>query len=232
MQLIFHRRLLPAALSFLLMAATAAGIRDAAAANASVTISNFSFTPAGVTVAVGESVTWNHAQQGVPHTVSSDSPGVFESGTMSNGNTFVKTFTAAGTFTYHCNIHSTMTGSVVVTGAAAATNTPPAPTATPPPTATTVPASATATATTAAATTEIASATVSPGTASPTRAASPGATSSAAISPTPAPPQAPDTGDDDDGGGSGVLLILLGVAAIGVAAAVVGYVVLRGRGAA
>jgi hypothetical protein len=55
--------------------------------------------------------------------VTSDT-GLFDSGTLNVGNTFSFTFTQAGTFTYHCNIHPMMTGAIVVVPAS------PSPTAT------------------------------------------------------------------------------------------------------
>jgi hypothetical protein len=54
--------------------------------------------------------------------------GAFDSGNLATGQTFSQTFSAAGTFAYHCNIHPQMTGTVTVTGGAGggATTTPPA----------------------------------------------------------------------------------------------------------
>ena len=52
---------------------------------------------------------------GASHTVTFDSGGV-DSGTLKAGATFKHTFDAAGTFTYHCNFHSSMKGTVTVGG--------------------------------------------------------------------------------------------------------------------
>jgi len=79
---------------------------------AQVTIQNFSFSPASVTVKVGDTVTWTN-QDSSTHTVVADN-GEFKSGNLGNGATFSFTFSAAGTFAYHCSIHSTMKGTVVV----------------------------------------------------------------------------------------------------------------------
>jgi plastocyanin len=38
----------------------------------------------------------------------------FESGTLGPGASFLHTFTTAGTYAYHCRIHSGMTGTVIV----------------------------------------------------------------------------------------------------------------------
>lgn len=118
-----------------------------AAADVSVTINGFAFMPASITVPVGTRVVWTNQQPQVPHTVTSDTAGIFDSGTFQTGATFAFTFNTVGTFAYHCNIHPNMHGTVVVTGAGmtappapAATTAPPPPPA--PPTAAPVPPAA------------------------------------------------------------------------------------------
>jgi amicyanin len=79
-------------------------------------IGNFTFEPATLTVKVGTTVTWVNNTQ-VPHTATSD-PGSavqWDSGFLSPGGTYSFTFTKAGTFTYHCTVHSYMHGTIVVT---------------------------------------------------------------------------------------------------------------------
>ena len=76
-------------------------------------IVDFAFTPATLTVARGSSVRWTNAD-GAPHTVTADD-GSFASGTLAENATFTRAFRAAGTFAYFCTIHSSMTGTVVVT---------------------------------------------------------------------------------------------------------------------
>ena len=78
----------------------------------SVAISNFSFSPATITVKAGASVTWTN-KDSTTHTVTSDT-GAFDSGHLSPGATFNFTFASSGNFTYHCAIHSTMKGTVIV----------------------------------------------------------------------------------------------------------------------
>ena len=48
-----------------------------------------------------------------PHTVTSDD-GLFDSEALNPGESFMFTFPEAGTFSYHCEIHPFMTGSVTV----------------------------------------------------------------------------------------------------------------------
>ncbi len=113
------------------------GATSTAAADVAVTINGFAFMPASITVPVGTRVVWTNQQPQVPHTVTSDTAGIFDSGTFQTGATFAFTFNQAGTFAYHCNIHPNMHGTVVVTGAGAtATAAVPAtaPTIAPPPT--------------------------------------------------------------------------------------------------
>ncbi len=77
-----------------------------------VTIQDFSFSPASITSHVGQKITWTNKGPS-PHTATSDT-GAWDSGTLNPGATFSWTPNSAGTFTYHCSIHSSMKGTVVV----------------------------------------------------------------------------------------------------------------------
>jgi plastocyanin len=79
---------------------------------AKVNLAAFVFSPATVTVPIGSTVIWTN-KDSAPHTVTSDS-GVFDSGNLAEGGTFSHTFTQAGTFKYHCNLHPSMTGKIIV----------------------------------------------------------------------------------------------------------------------
>lgn len=84
-------------------------------AGAAVTIVDFAFEPASVTIPQGSTVTWTNAGS-APHTVT----GSFgDSGTLASGQAYSHTFTEAGTFDYVCQFHPQMTGQVVVEGATA-----------------------------------------------------------------------------------------------------------------
>jgi plastocyanin len=72
------------------------------------------YQPDPVTAKVGGSVTWTWEDQGNQHSVSADD-GSFESCLQGAGSTFTTTFTKAGTYAYHCSIHSQMKGTVTVT---------------------------------------------------------------------------------------------------------------------
>lgn len=83
-----------------------------AGAGSAVSIAGFSFQPATITVAVGATVTWTN-QDSAGHTVTADDSS-FTSERLATGATFSHTFATAGTFTYHCAIHSSMKATVTV----------------------------------------------------------------------------------------------------------------------
>jgi plastocyanin len=78
----------------------------------SVSIKNFAFSPVSLTVKVGTKVSWTNNDT-VTHTVTADK-GAFNSGPLTPGSTFSFTFTKAGTYSYHCNIHPSMMATIVV----------------------------------------------------------------------------------------------------------------------
>lgn len=77
-----------------------------------VWIQGMAFSPSSITVTTGTTITWTN-KDSYAHTVSSNDS-LFESGSIGSGKTFTYTFTTTGTFLYHCSIHPSMTGSVVV----------------------------------------------------------------------------------------------------------------------
>jgi plastocyanin len=77
-----------------------------------VQIVEFSYEPDPVVVQVGGKVTWQN-QDPAPHTATADD-GSFDTGTIEKGKLGSATFKEAGTFTYFCEIHPTMHGTVEV----------------------------------------------------------------------------------------------------------------------
>jgi glucose/arabinose dehydrogenase/plastocyanin len=83
------------------------------AATVDVSIQGFAFSPASVPINVGDTVKWTQHDSSVQHTTTSDT-GIWDSGPLSQGQTFSHTFTAVGSYPYHCTPHPFMTGEVIV----------------------------------------------------------------------------------------------------------------------
>ena len=79
---------------------------------AHVVLLNFQISPATVNINVGQSVTWTNNDPFNHHLVGD--LGQFDSGIMGQGTVFTFRFTTAGTVAYHCSIHPSMTGTVIV----------------------------------------------------------------------------------------------------------------------
>jgi len=75
-----------------------------------ITIHDFAFDPATVTVKKGATVTWTNDDP-VPHEIKSET---FNSGVLNKGQSYSFTFSDTGTFTYTCAIHPSMSGTVTV----------------------------------------------------------------------------------------------------------------------
>jgi len=87
---------------------------DMSTSGAGVSIVDFAFQPSLISVPVGTTVTWTNSGA-APHTVTSNS-GAFDSGAIGSGGKFSASFSAPGTYMYHCSIHPNMTGAVQVSG--------------------------------------------------------------------------------------------------------------------
>lgn len=80
-----------------------------------VTIQGMAFNPADITIKKGTTVTWTN-EDPVGHTVvETDGQDGPNSATLNKGQTYTFTYNTAGTFHYHCSIHTNMTGTVTVT---------------------------------------------------------------------------------------------------------------------
>ncbi|MER3418500.1 MAG: hypothetical protein C4343_05260, partial [Chloroflexota bacterium] len=74
---------------------------------ATVTIKGFAYSPATVTIKVGQAVAFQN-EDGVPHTVTMVD-GACDSGTISGGGgAATLIFRGPGTYRYHCRIHARM----------------------------------------------------------------------------------------------------------------------------
>jgi plastocyanin len=86
--------------------------RADAAAEATVTIDNFTFKPDVLTIKPGTTVTFvNHDD--IPHSIV-EKGGKFKSKVLDTDESFKMTFETAGDIGYFCGLHPHMTGRIVV----------------------------------------------------------------------------------------------------------------------
>jgi plastocyanin len=69
-------------------------------------------SPFSISLATHPTVKWGNGD-GTTHTIT-DNAGGFDSNTLAAGDSYTHTFTATGTYNYHCKIHRTMTGIIIV----------------------------------------------------------------------------------------------------------------------
>lgn len=93
------------------VAAMASQMTSARCEETIITIDNFTFSPAQLTVKAGTTVTWKN-QDDIPHTVVS--AGKFKSKALDTDDSYAFTFTVAGDYTYFCSLHPHMTGTIKV----------------------------------------------------------------------------------------------------------------------
>ena len=90
----------------------AACSQTADAGQVAVAIKDFAFGPADIQAKVGDIITFTNGDS-APHTATLDD-GSCSTGTISPGSADGLTFTAAGTYPFHCKIHSQMKGTITV----------------------------------------------------------------------------------------------------------------------
>jgi LPXTG-motif cell wall-anchored protein len=86
-----------------------------AAASGGVTIADFSFSPASLTINQGDTVTWVNNGP-TPHSATANN-GSFNTGILKAGQSASHTFSQAGTFSYYCQPHPYMKATIVVQAA-------------------------------------------------------------------------------------------------------------------
>lgn len=94
--------------------ASAATSKVATGKQVTLKIANYNFAPAALTVKVGTRVTVTNSDS-TAHTATEGS-GAFDSGTLKQGQSANFRLKNAGTFTYICQFHAFMTGTIKVTG--------------------------------------------------------------------------------------------------------------------
>ncbi len=84
-----------------------------------VAIANYGFYPQTLTVSKGTTVTWVNMDL-VQHTVTAGSEqaptNLFDSHELNHMQSFSYTFNTPGTYSYYCDVHPDMAGTIVVTG--------------------------------------------------------------------------------------------------------------------
>lgn len=80
----------------------------------SITITNYSFHPATLTVKKGSTVTWVNKDDDVHTIKGTEGPQAFGSPALDSGGAFGFTFRHAGTYHYICSVHPYMHGVLVV----------------------------------------------------------------------------------------------------------------------
>jgi len=104
--------------------AQAASSASPAMASVPETIVDNAFQPSSLTVNVGDSVVWTNTGSRAHTSTSGTGPAPdnrWNSGPLNPGQSFTFTFAAPGVYSYFCQIHPSMTGSITVGGAAAGT---------------------------------------------------------------------------------------------------------------
>ena len=95
----------------LLLGVTSAGAQSN---QQTVSIRDFSFEPAQLSVEPGTTVTWTN-EGNEPHTVTADN-GLFDSGVLYPGDSYSVRFDGMGTVSYYCTLHPSLTGGITVGG--------------------------------------------------------------------------------------------------------------------
>lgn len=85
-----------------------------APATVPVSIVDFQFRPPTLNIQVGDTVSWTNDGPSI-HTATSDR-GLWDTRELRRGQSASNTFTAAGTFAYHCLLHPWMQGTITVGG--------------------------------------------------------------------------------------------------------------------
>ena len=78
-----------------------------------IEISGFVFNPNTLTISSGTSVVWANMDSAA-HTIVSDTGDEINSDSISKGKTYVHIFNASGIYDYHCGIHPSMKGKIIV----------------------------------------------------------------------------------------------------------------------
>jgi len=98
--------------AFAVLIAACATAPAAHAADATVVMKNFDYSPMDVTITAGSTVTWKNLD-GEPHTVTS-ADGTFRSPALDENDTYQFKFDKPGVYKYLCSIHPKMMATITV----------------------------------------------------------------------------------------------------------------------
>jgi plastocyanin len=76
-----------------------------------ITISDYAYQPAKITVASGASITFSNRDQ-TPHTATT--PTGLDTGSIKSGQSKTITVSKPGTYPYYCQFHAFMHGTIIV----------------------------------------------------------------------------------------------------------------------
>jgi plastocyanin len=94
-------------------------VEKSAPKTVTIDISGFNFSPSVVKIKAGDTVRWvnnddaPHKVASNPHPAHTDLPGLI-SGDLFKGDSYSFTFDKVGTWSYHCHLHPSMSGVVIV----------------------------------------------------------------------------------------------------------------------
>lgn len=78
-----------------------------------ISITGFAFNPKSITIPKGATVIWTNLDS-AEHTIISDNGNEINSNPILKSETFAHTFNTKGTYDYHCGIHPSMKGKIIV----------------------------------------------------------------------------------------------------------------------
>jgi plastocyanin len=85
-----------------------------AASGHAVTMAHYAFSPNGLTVTAGDTVTWTNQDTDSHNVVTTSGPASFSSPLIATGRSWSYTFTVPGTYAYYCSVHPDMRAQLVV----------------------------------------------------------------------------------------------------------------------
>ncbi len=85
----------------------------ASGSGSAITIKDFKFSPATLTVRPGARINVTN-EDSAPHSVTADDGHSFDSGTLQQGGSKTITAPSTGRFAYHCTVHTFMKGELIV----------------------------------------------------------------------------------------------------------------------